>query len=215
MKTNEKKTPQLPPLYERIRQILDAVRSGISRTVNTTQVVANWLIGREIVEEEQQGQRRAGYGERLMRDLAAGLAKDYGPGYGLANLKLFRQFYLTYPKLAGPQKSYAVSSLFLADALAGDSKKGHAPRSQSAVAMLRLPPPESWQPGQLHPNLSWTHYRTLVRVDKPEARAFYEIEALKNNWSARELERQIARLDATVLRCVLPEVNRYYALTVS
>ncbi|MBM3862224.1 MAG: DUF1016 domain-containing protein, partial [Verrucomicrobia bacterium] len=58
----------------------------------------------------------------------------------------------------------------------------HAPRA------------ESWQPGQLHPNLSWTHYRTLLRVDKPEARAFYEIEAIKQNWSARELERQINSL---------------------
>src|SRR5262249_11970009 len=44
---------------------------------------------------------------------------------------------------------------------------------------------------RLHANLSWTHYRTLLRVDKPEARAFYEIEAIQNNWSARELERQI------------------------
>lgn len=50
------------------------------------------------------------------------------------------------------------------------------------------------RPGQLHPNLSWTHYRTLLRVDKPEARAFYEIEALENNWAARELERQICSL---------------------
>ena len=46
----------------------------------------------------------------------------------------------------------------------------------------------------IHPNLSWTHYRTLLRVDKPEARAFYEIEAVSNNWSARELERQINSL---------------------
>ncbi len=42
-------------LYERIRQILESARTNVSRTVNTTQVVANWLIGREIVEEEQQG----------------------------------------------------------------------------------------------------------------------------------------------------------------
>lgn len=38
--------------------------------------------------------------------------------------------------------------------------------------------------------LSWTHYRILMRVDNPKARAFYEIECVKNNWSARELERQ-------------------------
>jgi predicted nuclease of restriction endonuclease-like (RecB) superfamily len=53
---------------------------------------------------------------------------------------------------------------------------------------------ESWQPGRLHPNLSWTHYRTLLRVDKAEVRAFYEIEAIQGNWSARELERQINSL---------------------
>jgi predicted nuclease of restriction endonuclease-like (RecB) superfamily len=52
----------------------------------------------------------------------------------------------------------------------------------------------SWKPGLLHPNLSWTHYRTLLRVDKPEARAFYEIESIQNNWAARELERQICSL---------------------
>ena len=50
------------------------------------------------------------------------------------------------------------------------------------------------KPGQLNPNLSWTHYRALIRLDKPAARAFYEIEAIENNWSARELERQINRL---------------------
>src|SRR6267378_3122624 len=98
-----KKTSRPLPLYDRIRQILEAGRSGISRTVNTTQVVANWLIGQEIVEEEQLGKRRAEYGERLMHDLAARLHKDYGPGYGLVNLKLFRQFFLTYPELAGFQ----------------------------------------------------------------------------------------------------------------
>lgn len=44
------------------------------------------------------------------------------------------------------------------------------------------------------PNLSWTHYRSLVTVENPLARAFYEIEAVRESWSARELERQIAAL---------------------
>lgn len=65
------------------------------------------------------------------------------------------------------------------------------PREEPIGYALRS---EFWRPGQLHPNLSWTHYRTLLHVDKPETRAFYEIEALKNNWSARELERQINSL---------------------
>lgn len=42
----------------------------------------------------------------------------------------------------------------------------------------------------LRHELSWTHYRILMRADNPQARSFYEIETVKNNWSARELERQ-------------------------
>ncbi len=75
----------------------------------------------------------------------------------------------------------------------------HAVRSelsaiQTSPEILYAPRRESWAPGQLHPDLSWTHYRTLLRVDKAEARAFYEIEAIKQHWSARELERQINSL---------------------
>ena len=43
------------PLYSRIREILDSARSSVARSVNTTQVVANWLVGREIVDDEQRG----------------------------------------------------------------------------------------------------------------------------------------------------------------
>lgn len=216
-------------LYQRVREILASAQAGISRTVNTTQVVANWLIGREIVEEEQRGEKRAEYGERLMHDLAARLHKDYGSGYGLVNLKLFRQFYLSYPELVGLQKGYAARSLFLADVRAGGTEIPYAPRNESGpletsdaprrkseksyalrsqsekhaeiphalrgeLEIHHAPRDKSWQPGRLHSNLSWTHYRTLLRVEKPEARSFYEIEALQSNWSARELERQINSL---------------------
>ena len=85
-------------VYERIRQILESARSSVARTVNTTQVVANWLIGREIVEGEQRGRRKAEYGQRLIAELSIKLQKDYGSGY-TTNLKLFRQFFLAYPRL--------------------------------------------------------------------------------------------------------------------
>ena len=118
-------------LYSRVRGILESARAGVARTVNTTQVVANWLIGREIIEEQQRGEKRAGYGERLMRDLASTLHQEFGGGYGLANLKLYRQFYLAYPQLTEMQKGYAVRSLFTKDVQTGDSSKGYASRSQS------------------------------------------------------------------------------------
>jgi DUF1016 N-terminal domain len=115
----------------------------------------------------------------LLKNLAQQLKQDFGAGYSYSNLKYMRQFHLGFPHLLGTDEI------------------GHALRDQSLVgselAKLSNPNP-SWKPGQLHPNLSWTHYRTLMRVDQPETRAFYEIEALKNNWSARELERQINSL---------------------
>jgi predicted nuclease of restriction endonuclease-like (RecB) superfamily len=122
-----------------------------------------------------------------------------------------RQFYQTYPSLVPNLEILHALRGKSAESESGGTKKLHALRRKSDIAnipdvlpwQLTVPavPPvleichalrsESWQPGQLHPNLSWTHYRTLLRVDKAEARAFYEIEAIHNNWSARELERQI------------------------
>ncbi len=188
-------------LYQRIRRILESARTSVARSVNTTQVVANWLIGREIVEEEQRGKRRARYGEELLKDLSDRLTKDREKGWSVRNLEYCRNFYVEYPLLIDIQKSNAVRSIFTIPR----TVNGHIPnalRSESKSAPWEGPArgkgdslgSESWQPGHLHPNLSWTHYRTLLRVEKAEARAFYEIEALRNNWSTRELERQINSL---------------------
>lgn len=98
-------------IYQRIRRILESARASIARSVNTTQVAAYWLIGREIVEEEQQGRRRAGYGEALLEDLARRLKADFGPGYSVNNLKFIRQFYLEYPTLMTSREiGYALRS---------------------------------------------------------------------------------------------------------
>src|SRR5258708_10076509 len=86
-------------IYDRIRDILESARVNVARSVNTTQVVSNWLVGREIVDEEQLGASKAKYGERLIAELAAKLQNDFGRGYSATNLKLFRQFFLAYPAL--------------------------------------------------------------------------------------------------------------------
>lgn len=167
-------------LYVRVRRIIDSARAGAARSVNTAQVVSNWLIGREIADEVQRGSKRATYGARLLERLAAKLTRQYGSGYSIHSLKYFRLFYQGYPCL---------TSHHAADSNAGAI--GDAVRHQSVPDAVRR---ESWKPGRLHPNLSWTHYRTLLKADEQGQRAFYEIEAIKNNWSARELERQMASL---------------------
>ena len=204
-------------MYERIRQILDSARSNAARSVNTTQVVANWLIGREIVEEVQRGGKRADYGARLIADLSTRMEKDFGRGYSVNNIEHFRDFYLTYPNLVESRIPHALRGESRNQLSDDGPKISHAPRGKSDAPPRKSSAPAisdaerglflaggitkgytphslSWQRGFLHPNLSWAHYRTLLRVDKAEVRAFYEIEAIKNNWAARELERQINSL---------------------
>lgn len=174
-----------PPaaLYSRIRDILQAARANVVRTVNTTQVVANWLVGREIVEAQQHGKQRAAYGAELLAGLSARLTQDFGRGWSVDNLEAFRQFYLLYPRL--------ISETVFRDS--APSKKGAA-ISEALSRKSMLPAPSAWQPGELHTSLSWSHYRALLRVGRQQARDFYEIEAARNAWSVRELSRQTASL---------------------
>lgn len=185
-------TKPVSALYGRIREILESARAGVARSVNTTQVVANWLIGREIVEEEQKGEAKAEYGAKLLAELSTRLKKEYGNGYSVDNLELFRRFYQGYSALiseAVPRKC---------GLLQDGRAKGSAERSRfESVAAMVIPhavSAKSWKPGLLHPSLSWTHYRMLLKADELGKRTFYEIEAIKNNWSARELDRQICSL---------------------
>ncbi|MDQ0082595.1 hypothetical protein J2W35_002954 [Variovorax boronicumulans] len=106
-----KGAPAAQPLFSRVREILDAARAGVARTVNTTQVAANWLIGREIVEEEQRGRRRAGYGAKLLAELSTRLNAEFGRGYSVDNLEAFRQFYLDYPQLISETASRKSTAL--------------------------------------------------------------------------------------------------------
>ncbi|OGS22164.1 MAG: hypothetical protein A3J83_03670 [Elusimicrobia bacterium RIFOXYA2_FULL_40_6] len=86
-------------IYQRIKQIIETSRNNIARAVNFEMVQAYWLIGKEIVEEEQLGQKRAEYGKQLITNLSLKLAKEFGQGFTLANIWNMRQFYIVYPKL--------------------------------------------------------------------------------------------------------------------
>ena len=105
-----------------------------------------FLIGKRIVEEEQNGEKRAEYGKKLIKELSKKLTKEFGKGFSERNLEQMRKFYLAY---SIPQ---TVSAEF---------------------------------------RLSWSHYLILMRMENLDERNFYEIEAIENNWSLRELRRQI------------------------
>ena len=155
-------------LLARIREIWDAQRAQAARSVNTAHVCANWLIGQQIVEAEQGGAKRAGYGKALLQSVSRQLKREYGDGFSESALKYMRSFYLAYPSLL-PATSIR-----------------HAVRDELAALALK-----DWQPGMLHPGLSWTHYRRLLKEQRRPVRDFYEIESVNNGWAARELERQM------------------------
>lgn len=171
-------------LIAAIRRIWEAARSQAARSVNSALVQANWLIGKQIVEAEQGGKSRAARDLRLLKTLSSVLKQEYGNGFSVSALQYMRAFYLIYPNLLANQRP-------VRDELGGPASpsKQHALRVNSAEMAAT-----SWSPGHLHPGLSWTHYRALLKVDRPEARHFYEIEAVRNGWSARQLERQINSL---------------------
>lgn len=93
---NTEKTALPPELYQQIHGILHAARQQSYRAVNTAMVEAYWQIGRRIVEHEQGGEARAAYGQGVLAALAARLTEDFGKGFTSANLRNFRQFYLTF-----------------------------------------------------------------------------------------------------------------------
>ncbi len=129
---------------QQIQAIIATAKDRAIRSVDTERVLMYWQIGKVILEEEQEGKERAGYGEFLIKSLAEALQPQFGSGFSYRQLNLFRQFYRSFPIV-------------------------NALRSQ----------------------FSWTHYRTLIRIDNQDKREFYIVEAAKNNWTARQLERQV------------------------
>lgn len=85
-------------LFHSIRQLLLNAKERVRQTVNTAMVQTYWQIGRLIVENEQGGEKRAIYGTRVLADLGKRLSQEFGTGFSQTNLKLFRQFYLAFPK---------------------------------------------------------------------------------------------------------------------
>lgn len=190
---------EIDGLFGRVVKILDEARGAVVRAVNSRMVLAYWHLGREMVETLQRGGDRAEYGSRLVADLSRRLTDTYGRGFSTTNLWYFRQFYLVFSDRSPEIR--------------------HKPRGESAVAEnVHKPCGESPEPAEVQlgpgsatvglslaiehpkevqgfsPRLSWSHYRTLTKVDSRAERLFYEIEAENEGWSVPHLERQIHTL---------------------
>jgi len=133
-----------------INDVRNIVESGLRKAyqnANAITVLTYWQVGRRIVEEEQQGERRAEYGAQIINALSANLCRTYAKGYTARDLRAYRQFYLCFNDL------------------------------------------EIWY--SRVPNLTWTHFRTLLSVTSDDARYWYVKEASREMWSVRTLARNV------------------------
>ncbi len=174
--------PQPEALFGRVVSILEQARGHVVRTVNSQMVQAYWLIGREIVEELQSGEERAEYGKKVVEVLSVRLTERYGKGFSFTNLWYFRQFYLAFQdrlRILHPPGGESIESGIL-QPLGGE------------LAPFRKSYPSGSESLQgFSPQLTWSHYRALMRVEPVAARDFYEREAIECGWSKVQLERQI------------------------
>ncbi len=143
-------------------QVLESARHAAARSVNSIMTATYWEIGRRIVEEEQRGKHRAGYGEQLVTRMSEDLTRRCGRGFGHRNLYQMRQFYLAYPRILQT----------------ASAKSGYGETTLVELGKNFL--------------LSWSHYVRLMSVKKPDARSFYETEAVRAGWNVRQLDRQIS-----------------------
>jgi len=158
--------------YKKVGDLVATARRYAKKQMDNTVTVTNYLVGMMIVEREQKGQKRAKYGVKLIKGLSGYLTEQYGGGYSVTNLKYMRTFYLVY----APSKGQMLSDLSdKCESLASIFELG-TEKSQTLSDQFRL---------------DWSHYQILMRVDDQAARQFYEIEAENQQWTYKQLQRQV------------------------
>ncbi|MFK1252642.1 YhcG family protein [Pseudomonas aeruginosa] len=153
-------------IHSGIVEVLDAARHAAARSVNALMTASYWEIGRRIVEAEQRGKRRAGYGEQLIERLSADLTAQFGRGFSRPNLQQMRSFFLTWP----------IRQTVSSESSPAPVARSRPSRLDELAQVFTLP---------------WSAYVRLLVVKDKHARQFYEAEALRGGWSVRQLDRQI------------------------
>ncbi|MBO0932403.1 PDDEXK nuclease domain-containing protein [Fibrella aquatilis] len=166
---------QFDSLLTTLTDVHTQLSQQAARQTDQLMTIRNWLFGLYIVQFEQHGEDRAAYVQGLLTRIAADLAQRGIKGSTDRNLRHYRQFYLTYPEI----RKSVISKLGPA----------YVPLAQAALPDTdQLPSLDS---DYMLNKLTFTHFLELTKVNNPLYRRFYEVEAIKNNWSVRELNRAV------------------------
>ena len=147
-------------------ELIHYARALTVRNINFVEIMTNYVLGKWIVEEQQNGADRAKYGDQVINKLSEVLMQEFGRGFSRESLRNTRKFFLTYRD----RISQSLITKFAVE------------KSQTMFGKLK----------ELPFILSWSHYLILLRISKPEERSFYETEAARNGWNVRTLQRQYA-----------------------
>ena len=187
--------PVSTDLFARVAGILEQARTNAVRSVNSTMVLAYWLIGREIAQTVLQGDERAEFGQGVLKTLSDQLTERCGRGFSLSNLHNFKKFYSLYPdrvtifyptgrklplteighptcgQLESPEKSYPAGSQFASPEIVYPTGR-------------QLPPPEiCYPPGSKLPTMRSTMNQTIQMSG--QLRSFSSIRNLAHQKSSR------------------------------
>ncbi len=161
-------------LFKNIQKLVQQSRQELYVVANTTLTETYFHVGKSIVEYEQQGSSKAVYAKETLLNLSAKLTNTLGKGFSVDNLENMRKFYVLYKEaylkhITRNTKSETVSR-----------KSSSIVKSETLSRKLSLSPFK----------LSWSHYIFLCNIENALERKFYELEAITENWSLRNLKRQ-------------------------
>lgn len=168
-----------------IRHVHAQCAAQATRAVNISLTFRNWLIGAHIHHYELQGADRATYGDKLLHKLAEQLTQGKVSNCDRRQLYRYLRFYRLYPGIVGtlsPQFAELQPRTVEAQAKVGTASPLLGAEADAGNTL------------QLLTRLSYSHIEELVGLEDPVQRSFYETEALRGNWSVRELKRQISTL---------------------
>lgn len=171
-------------LVQNINSVHETLQAQAAHAVNLALTARNWLIGYYIVEFEQQGEDRAAYGEKLLKNLEMRVKKK---GLSERRFREFRRLYSVYPQLGIEVVEYlsvipvSINNLLSKNTL--EIRRTSAESSENTEWMLPAK--------MLFSRISYSNLSLISMIDDPVKRAFYEIENIKGCWSNRELDRQI------------------------
>ena len=191
------KSKRKPSLFARVVALIEEARQKVATVANIAQVYTNYEIGRQIVEEEQGGKRRAEYGKQILIDLSQKLTARFGRGWSAENLRKMRTFFLMYSEIHNGVVEFGHEEIHNSVVEIQDDRKYATVLRKSALedsvnTVCEIDDAEDSVNSVCQIpkfTLGWSHYLLLMRIADPVERAFYEREATERNWSFRQLER--------------------------